>query len=88
LRTRIHRLGLVATLLLPTVGAVFAQEPSDKAWTVLQAGLADKTAAGRAVAVRVLGLLENDPTASDLALKALADEKPEVRAAAAMLWAR
>jgi HEAT repeat protein len=55
----------------------------DKAWTVLQAGLGDKSTAGRAFAVRALGLLENDPKAPDLALKALSDDKPEVRAAAA-----
>ena len=83
LRTRIQRLMLMTTMLLLTVGSLFAQTPSDKAWTVLEAGIANKTAAQRAVAVRVLGLLENDAKASDLALKALADEKPEVRAAAA-----
>ena len=38
-----------------------AQAPADKAWTVLHAGLADKSVEERAVAVRVLGLLENDP---------------------------
>jgi HEAT repeat protein len=60
-----------------------AQAPADKAWTVLQSGLADKSAGERAIAVRMLGLLENDPKASELALKALSDEKPEVRSAAA-----
>jgi len=45
--------------------------------------LADKTTDERAIAVRVPGLLENDPKAQELALKALADDKPEVRAAAA-----
>ena len=83
LRVRISGLSVGATFLLLTTGTVFAQAPSDKAWTVLQAGLDSKAAAGRAAAVLVLGLLENDPKASDLALKALADEKPEVRAAAA-----
>jgi len=60
-----------------------AQSPVEKSWGVLQTGLADKTTEERAIAVRVLGLLENDPKAQDLALKALADDKPEVRAAAA-----
>ena len=60
-----------------------AQAPADEAWTVLHAGLADKSVEQRAVAVRMLGLLENDPQATDLALKALGDGKPEVRAAAA-----
>ena len=60
-----------------------AQTPTDKAWTVLQAGLADKDAGERAIATRMLGLLENDSKALELALKALKDEKPEVRGAAA-----
>lgn len=76
-------LSLLVSVSLLAVGPVFAQAPSDKAWTVLHAGLAGKTATERAAAVRVLGLLENDPKAADLALKALGDEKPEVRAAAA-----
>jgi len=77
---------LVAFLLLVPLLQIHpakAQTPSSKAWTVLQAGLGDKTAEDRAIAVRMLGLLEKDPQAPDLALKALQDEKPEVRAAAA-----
>jgi len=62
---------------------LMAQNPSTQAWGVLQAGLADKTLEERAVAVRVLGLVENDPKAQELAIKALSDSKPEVRAAAA-----
>ena len=60
-----------------------AQSPADKAWTVLNAGMTDKDTDLRAVAVRVLGLLENDPKAPELALNALKDSKPEVRIAAA-----
>ena len=71
--------------LCPMIMAIraVAQSPVEKSWGVLQTGLADKTTEERAIAVRVLGLLENDPKAQDLALKALADDKPEVRAAAA-----
>jgi HEAT repeat protein len=65
------------------VGISTAQSATEKAWTVLQQGTADKTTEERAVAVRMLGLLEGDTKAQDLALKALADPKPEVRAAAA-----
>src|SRR5215813_5308190 len=60
-----------------------AQTPAQKAWSVLQTGLADQSAGERAIAVRMLGLLENDPEAPELALKALSDQKPEVRTAAA-----
>jgi len=69
-----------ACAFLPSANA---QTPTDKAWSVLQEGLADKTTDERAVAVRVLGLLENNKQAEDLALKALADSKPEIRTAAA-----
>ena len=68
---------------LTQVQPVLAQQSIDKSWTVLQAGLTDKTTEKRAAAVRMLGLLDNDPKAPDLALKALGDRKPEVRAAAA-----
>jgi len=60
-----------------------AQTPVEQCWTVLRAGLSDKSTENRAAAVRVLGLLPNDPTAAQLATTALADEKPEVRSAAA-----
>jgi len=60
-----------------------AQTPVEQSWTVLRAGLSDKSTENRAAAVRVLGLLPNDPTAAQLATTALADEKPEVRSAAA-----
>jgi len=60
-----------------------AQTASDKAWTVLQSGLSEKAVDARTAAVRVLGLIEKNSKAADLALAALADEKPEVRSAAA-----
>ena len=62
---------------------VCAQVPRQEAWIVLNAGLTDKTASERAIAVRVLALINNDPQAPELAMKALDDPKPEVRAAAA-----
>jgi HEAT repeat protein len=48
----------------------------------LQSGLAEK-GDDRIVAIRVLGLLENNAKAAEIATAALADEKPEARAAAA-----
>lgn len=73
---------LVTACLLITAGPVSAQSTADKAWTTLQSGLAEK-GDDRIVAIRVLGLLEHNPKAAEIALAALADEKPEVRAAAA-----
>ena len=80
-----------ATLLIVFIAAAcLAQEtstavknPKDQAWSVLYAGLADSNVGKRTTAVRVLGLLPEDPKAKDAALTALKDEKPEVRAAAA-----
>ena len=64
-------------------GGAIAQTPADKAWQILQGGLADKTVNDRAAAVRLLGLIEDNHKAVEFALKALADPKPEVRTAAA-----
>jgi len=58
------------------------QATSDKAWTVLQAGL-DKKGEDRATAVRVLGLVPDDAKATQTALNALDDTDYNVRAAAA-----
>jgi HEAT repeat protein len=60
-----------------------AQSSVDKAWSTLQSGVTDKGTDDRATAVRILGLIENNPKAAELALNALKDDKPEVRAAAA-----
>jgi HEAT repeat protein len=57
--------------------------PSQKAWALLEAGLKEKRVSDRAAAVRVLGLIHEDPHAADLAETALKDETAMVRAAAA-----
>jgi HEAT repeat protein len=75
--------GLAGLSLFAGASLAAAQSAVDKARSVLAAGVTDSAVQERALAVRVLGLLENDPTASEMALKALADPKPEVRAAAA-----
>jgi len=80
---RFFYLMLFAVLAFAAGVPASAQNPTDRAWSVLEAGMTDKTTEERAVAVRVLGLLEGDSKAQDLAIKALADPKPEVRAAAA-----
>jgi HEAT repeat protein len=72
----------VAVCLVVATGQILAQSSGDKPWTTLQAGLAEK-GENRVIAVRVLGLLENNSKAAEIAAVALGDEKPEVRAAAA-----
>jgi len=73
---------VITACLALSVGRLSAQSAGDKAWSTLRSGLAEK-GDDRIVAIRVLGLLENNPKAGEIATAALADEKPEVRAAAA-----
>jgi HEAT repeat protein len=60
-----------------------AQTPWQQAWGILEAGAREKSTEKRTQAVRVLGLLPGDPKALAIAEKALEDEKPEVKVAAA-----
>ena len=72
---------VLAFSFLP-ISRALAQSGTDRAWSTLQAGIAEKDTVRRAGAVRVLGLIEGDPKAAELALNALKDEAPEVRASA------
>jgi HEAT repeat protein len=56
---------------------------ADPAWSLLDAGLTQKSAARRVAAVRVLGRIPNDPHAIELAEKALKDKSSSVRTAPA-----
>jgi HEAT repeat protein len=57
--------------------------PKEEAWRILNTACAADNTSGRATAIRVLGLMLNDAKAIRLAGKALDDDKPEVRSAAA-----
>ena len=70
---------LVAAGGMPAV----AQSKSNEAWEILRVNLNDKDSGKRALAVHVLGLMPGDPQGLELSHKAIYDEKPEVRAAAA-----
>jgi urease accessory protein len=69
--------------LLPAEPLPVTQTPTERAWLILQQGLANKRVEKRANAVRALRLLPNNPRAQDMAGNALADQNPNVRAAAA-----
>jgi len=60
-----------------------AQPPEQTAWEILQAGVESDKADQRAAAVHVLGLLQLQPRARQLADKGLLDNDSRVRAAAA-----
>ena len=57
--------------------------PREHAWQILHDACTGDKTLDRATAILVLGLIPNDPTSNRMAEKALTDEKPEVRAAAA-----
>ena len=54
-----------------------------EAWQILDTACTGDKTSGRAIAIRVLGLMPHDAKALKLAEKALNDDKPEVRSAAA-----
>src|ERR1700730_2755118 len=73
----------VLATLLAAAPSPAPEAPTERAWLILQQGLANKRAEKRANAVRALRLLPNNPRAQEMAESALADQSPKVRAAAA-----
>jgi HEAT repeat protein len=73
---------VVTACLALYADALSAQTTVDKAWSALQTGLSKK-GDDRIIAIRVLGLLENNPKATEIATGLLADNDPDVRTAAA-----
>jgi HEAT repeat protein len=71
-------------LLFPGSPGARTESNRDEAWNILQTNITDKSADKRAIAVQVLALLPGDARALGFAQKAVTDQKPEVRAAAAM----
>jgi HEAT repeat protein len=70
-------------LALSLTSPVYSQGQSEKAWEILKTGAASKSVDSRVRTMSSMDLLSKNPTAEKLALAALGDEKPEVRAAAA-----
>lgn len=68
-----------AVLILPSS----AETGQKKAWAMFETAAKCKNATQRAIGIRALGLLPDDAHARELAENALADNRPEVRAAAA-----
>ncbi len=72
-----------ALALWCSAGVIFAQDSTDRAWTVVSEGLRHESTEHRAAAVHALGLLPDNARAREAADNALADEEEEVRASAA-----
>jgi hypothetical protein len=89
----VNRFAISLCLFVGMVVAVaFAQDapkdnanlsPKVQAWTILDDGLASSSYEKRAKAAQALGMIKDDPEAERLALKALSDDRPEVRASGA-----
>ena len=82
MKTIFLRVFLGIVVLCPSF-TVFGQAPKERAWQMLRASVSDKSADRRAQSVRALGLLKGDVEAIRITRKALGDENPDVRAAAA-----
>ena len=66
-----------------TQPAIKSLPPKEQAWSLLETGVKAEKAGDRSIAVRVLGLLPQNPKALELAEAALDDNHAEVRASAA-----
>jgi HEAT repeat protein len=82
--TRLKAVALLG-LLLAGSGGTFSRDNREQAWKILIADLSQKDPVKRADAVRVLSLLPGNAQALDFAQRAVRDEKPEVRSAAAVV---
>jgi HEAT repeat protein len=82
MRAVTHSLLLLTNTVLLTV-ACCAQTAASPGWSLLEEGLQQKSSGQRLSAVRVLGLIPDDPHATELAERALKDTNSSVRAAAA-----
>ena len=74
---------VLAILALISFAPAQNQDPQQLSWSILQAGVTDKSSQQRVSAVTVLALITSDPKAVAMAEKALKDSDPDVREAAA-----
>ena len=72
-----------ALIFLGGMALLQAQTPSDRGWAILSEGAKDKSHEKRAKAIHALALIPQNARAQTMAEAALADEREEVRAAAA-----
>src|SRR5438552_252619 len=73
----------ILSILGTSLPRALPQTPAERAWLILQQGLANKRAEKSANAARALRLVPDNPRAQMMAESALADQSPNVRAVAA-----
>jgi len=78
-----RNIGLGAVLLTSLTGYASAQSSTEKAWKILDDATASSSMDKRVDAVSVLGLISKNRRSEELAIKALSDNKAEVRTVAA-----
>jgi len=83
MRSRALVVLLLAYSLLALSPALCRAQDADQAWAILENGTHQKTPGERATAVRVLGLILQDPKAVAMAKNALKDPRASVRVAGA-----
>lgn len=88
----VNRLAFISWFVAAAVATGLTQDaakadaspsPKAQAWTILDNGLANSSYEKRAKAAQALGVIKDDPEAERLAIKALSDDRPEVRASGA-----
>src|SRR3972149_12137746 len=82
-RSMPRKLLFLFAIALCVPAALVGQTEVERAWTILNQGVADPNDSSREQAVHALGLLVKDERARRLAESSLADPSPDVRAAAA-----
>jgi len=70
-------------VVIGLAGAAQAQTPEQDAWKILVAGTSNSDGTERATAVRVLGLIPDEPRAIEIAENALQDKDADTRSAGA-----
>jgi HEAT repeat protein len=70
-------------LLASCASVLLGQTPQDRAWSILQAGVNNRSTERRTEAMRALGLLRGSQKPMGMLQKASRDKEPEVRVAAA-----
>jgi len=73
----------VLFILIAAAGAAQAQTPEQDAWKILGTGTTSSNGTQRATAVRVLGLIPDEPRAIEIAENALQDKDADARSAGA-----
>src|SRR5437879_5491536 len=77
------RSAVLFVFFMAQAGALLAETPQQQAWNILRVGVNQENTGKRTQAVRALRLLPGNPEALEMAQRALRDQKPEVRTAAA-----